>query len=104
MRSFYLRKMYQQNLLVEPGGITLDGVPRVDSRKDGVLIRRARCLPPGTSAGVVNPARRQIRPLAEREHPAHPGRMAGRATEVAGSWWPAWDKWVSQFAGGEVPA
>ena len=36
MHSFYLRKMYQENLLVEPGGITLAGVP-IDLR------RRSRC-------------------------------------------------------------
>src|SRR5437879_7691884 len=27
MHSFYLRKMYQENKLIEPGGITLAGVP-----------------------------------------------------------------------------
>ena len=27
MHSFYLRKMYQENLLVKPGGITLDKTP-----------------------------------------------------------------------------
>lgn len=27
MHSFYLRKMYQQNLLAKPGGITLKGTP-----------------------------------------------------------------------------
>src|SRR5690242_21195760 len=32
MHSFYLRKMYQENLLAKPGGITLGGVP-LDLRK-----------------------------------------------------------------------
>ena len=32
MHSFYLRKMYLENKLIEPGGITLDGVA-LDLRK-----------------------------------------------------------------------
>jgi polyhydroxyalkanoate synthase len=32
MHSFYVRNMYQKNLLREPGGITLAGVP-IDLRK-----------------------------------------------------------------------
>ncbi len=32
MHSFYLRNMYQENLLVKPGGISLDGVP-IDLRR-----------------------------------------------------------------------
>ena len=32
MHSFYLRNMYQENLLVKPGGISLDGVP-IELRK-----------------------------------------------------------------------
>src|SRR3546814_20169764 len=32
MHSFYLRKMYQENKLVEPGGITLKGV-KIDLSK-----------------------------------------------------------------------
>ena len=32
MHSFYLRNMYQENLLAQPGGITLGGVP-IDLRK-----------------------------------------------------------------------
>jgi polyhydroxyalkanoate synthase len=32
MHSFYLRNMYLENKLVEPGGVTLDGVP-IDLRK-----------------------------------------------------------------------
>jgi polyhydroxyalkanoate synthase subunit PhaC len=32
MHSFYLRNMYQENRLIKPGGISLDGVP-IDLRK-----------------------------------------------------------------------
>ncbi len=30
MHSFYLRNMYQKNLLAKPGALTIGGVPRID--------------------------------------------------------------------------
>jgi len=32
MHSYYLRNMYQKNLLVQPGGLTIDNMP-IDLRK-----------------------------------------------------------------------
>ena len=37
MHSYYLRNMYQKNLLVQPGALTLDGVP-IDLRKIAIPI------------------------------------------------------------------
>jgi polyhydroxyalkanoate synthase subunit PhaC len=129
MHSFYLRKMYQQNLLVEPGGITLGGVP-IDLRKiktpSFLLSTREDHIAPwrstyaatqiyagpvkftlsasGHIAGVVNPPGSKYGHWQNDNNPPTPEEWLAGATEVAQSWWPAWDKWVSQYAGGEVPA
>jgi polyhydroxyalkanoate synthase len=130
MHSFYLREMYQNNKLVEPGGITLGGVP-VDLRKIDVpvfmLSTREDHIAPwkstyaltqlvkgdasfclsgsGHIAGVVNP------PSAEKygyctndNNPDTPEAWLETATEHAGSWWPEWRDWLKKFAGGTVPA
>jgi polyhydroxyalkanoate synthase subunit PhaC len=129
MHSFYLRKMYQQNLLVEPGGITLGGVP-IDLRKiktpSFLLSTREDHIAPwrstyaatqiyagpvkftlsasGHIAGVVNPPGSKYGHWQNDNNPPTPEEWLAGATEVAQSWWPAWDKWVSQYAGGDVPA
>ncbi len=43
MHSFYLRNMYQENLLIKPGGITLDG--RADRSRARSRRRRSCCRP-----------------------------------------------------------
>ena len=129
MHSFYLRKMYQENLLVQPGGITLGGVP-IDLRKIKtpafLLSTREDHIAPwrstyaatqiyagpvrftlsasGHIAGVVNPPGSKYGHWQNESNPPTPDEWLAGATEVADSWWPAWDKWVSQYAGGEVPA
>ena len=96
MHSFYLRNMYQNNLLAKPGGITLDGVP-IDLGKVKtpafILSTREDHIAPWNStyaatrlfkgpvkfvlagsghiAGVVNPPG-QIRLLEQRHEPARP--------------------------------
>ena len=124
MHSFYLRNMYQENLLVEPGGITLSTACRSISRKDqdaGFHVcrparttsrRGARPMPrrSSTGAGQVRavglrphrrrrqPAGQQIRPLGERQKPAD-RRTNGSPPRpsTADSWWPLWERWVAQL-------
>ena len=130
MHSFYLRKMYQENLLIEPGGISLDDVPidlrTVDvpsfilsTKEDHIAPWKATysatqlysgkvkfCLSgSGHIAGVINP------PAAEKygywtnaRNPKAPDSWLKGATYHAGSWWPEWKKWLGRFSGGKVPA
>jgi polyhydroxyalkanoate synthase len=130
MHTFYLRKMYQENLLTKPGGITLQGVP-VDLTKIEVptliLSTREDHIAPwkstyvgtqtyggkvkfvlsasGHIAGVVNP------PSAEKycywtnsKKPKDPNKWFEKAERHDGSWWPEWLKWLSKYSGGSVPA
>jgi polyhydroxyalkanoate synthase len=130
MHSFYLRNMYQENKLVQPGGIELDGVP-IDLRRIEVpamiLSTREDHIAPwkstyaatqlykgpikfclagsGHIAGVVNP------PVPEKygywtnkENPADADEWLAGAEENTGSWWPEWRKWVKKHAGGSIPA
>jgi polyhydroxyalkanoate synthase len=129
MHSFYLRRMYQQNLLVKPGGITLDGV-RIDLRKIGtpafLLSTREDHIAPwrstyaatqiykgpikfvlsasGHIAGVVNPPGSKYGHFENPKNPPTADEWLAGATRHEGSWWPLWERWIAQYAGGEIPA
>jgi polyhydroxyalkanoate synthase subunit PhaC len=129
MHSFYLRNMYQENKLIEPGGITLAGVP-IDLRKVTVpsflLSTREDHIAPwkstyaatrlykgpvkftlsasGHIAGVVNPPGSKYGHWENAKTPPTPEEWLETATLVNDSWWPSWAKWVGKFAGGEVKA
>jgi poly[(R)-3-hydroxyalkanoate] polymerase subunit PhaC len=129
MHSFYLRNMYQENLLVKPGGISLDGVP-IDLRKirtpSFLLSTREDHIAPwrstyaatqlyrgpvkfvlsasGHIAGVVNPPGGKYGHWENDKNPPTPEEWLATATSHPGSWWPAWERWAAQYAGGEVPA
>jgi len=129
MHSFYLRNMYQENLLVKPGGITLDGVP-IDLRKiktpSFLLSTREDHIAPwrstyaatrlyrgpvkfvlsasGHIAGVVNPPGSKYGHWENDQNPPTAEEWLATATAVRDSWWPVWERWVAQYAGGEVPA
>jgi polyhydroxyalkanoate synthase len=129
MHSFYLRNMYQENLLVKPGGITLDGVA-IDLRKiktpSFLLSTREDHIAPwrstyaatriyrgpvkfvlsasGHIAGVVNPPGSKYGHWENNDNPPTAEEWLATATAVPDSWWPAWARWVSQYSGGEVPA
>lgn len=132
MHSFYLRNMYQKNLLIQPGSIELDGVP-IDLGKIAlpsfVLATREDHIAPwvaayaatqtykgpvtfvlaasGHIAGVINP------PAAgkyshwvgtNKAYPKKPEDWLATAEQRPGSWWPEWQKWIAAFADGDVDA
>ena len=128
MHSFYLRNMYQENLLVKPGGISLDGVPielrkiktpsfLLSTREDHIAPWRSTYAATqlyrgpvkfvlsasGHIAGVVNPPGSKYGHWENDNNPPTPEEWFATATAVPDSWWPVWEHWVSQYSGGEVP-
>jgi polyhydroxyalkanoate synthase len=130
MLSFYLHKFYQENRLVEPGGITLCDVP-IDLRKIRLpvymLSTREDHIAPwvttyaatqlyrgdikfvlagsGHIAGVVNPPTQQKYGYWTNERlPPDPSDWLDGAIEHSGSWWPDWAAWNAGKSGPRVPA
>jgi polyhydroxyalkanoate synthase len=130
MHSFYLRRMYQQNDLVKPGAITLAGTP-LDLRNvklpTYILSTREDHIAPwkstyratqiyggpvrfvlaasGHIAGVANPPESgKYSHWVGGSMPASPDDWFAGATELAGSWWPDWHRWVSALDKAQVPA
>jgi polyhydroxyalkanoate synthase len=123
MHSFYLRKMYMENKLVEPGGIEIDDVPidlgkikapcffistmedHIAPWKSTYLGARRFTAPvrfilggSGHIAGIVNP------PAAKKygywlnpapKLPATSGEWFSGAQQHEGSWWVNWQEWVT---------
>jgi polyhydroxyalkanoate synthase len=130
MHSFYLRNMYQQNLLATPGGVTLDGVALdlglikvpayfLSTREDHIAPWRSTYLgtqllggekrfvlaASGHIAGVVNPPEGgKYNHWVNEALPASAQEWLDGATELAGSWWGDWNRWVTAKAPGQVPA
>jgi polyhydroxyalkanoate synthase len=132
MHSYYLRNMYQKNLLIQPGGLTLDKVP-IDLRKISIPVYiqagkedhiapadsvykatqlyagpvRFMLAGSGHIAGVVNPPRAKKYQHWLNETAENPPTLAEwqkGAVEHPGSWWNDWDKWLSEKSGPRVEA
>jgi polyhydroxyalkanoate synthase len=130
MHSFYLRRMYQQNDLIKPGAITLDGV-KIDLGKIKtpayLLSTREDHIAPwqstyratqvfsgpvrfvlaasGHIAGVVNPPESgKYSHWTNEELPDSPDAWLAGSTELAGSWWPDWHRWILSQDKAMVPA
>ncbi|MCU0887821.1 MAG: class I poly(R)-hydroxyalkanoic acid synthase [Rubritepida sp.] len=130
MHSFYLRRMYQQNDLVKPGAIELLGT-KIDLRKIKVptymISTREDHIAPwkstyratqvyggpvrfvlaasGHIAGVVNPPDSgKYSHWVNEDLPEDPEAWLTGATELAGSWWPDWQRWVVGLDRTMVPA
>lgn len=131
MHSFYLRKMYQENALAQPGGIELGGVPielgKIDiptyllaAHEDHIAPwqscfkatglysgdRRFVLGQSGHIAGVVNPPKNKKYGYWTGE--LTPGDAAEEwlkgAERHGGSWWRDWHKWQARRAGKKVAA
>ena len=130
MHSTYLRGMYRQNRLIQPGGLVMNGEPldlgkiqtplyMLSTKEDHIAPWTSTFSLPGRVAGpvrfvlaasghvagVVNP------PAANRYHywvnpqwEPDPLQWLEKAEEKPGSWWLDWQEWVTQYAGPQVPA
>jgi polyhydroxyalkanoate synthase len=130
MHSFYLRNMYQKNLLSQPGGLSMKGVP-IDLRQVDIPVYFLSCredhIAPWTStyrgarlfggkvrfvlagsghiAGVVNPPEGgKYNHFINDTLPDTADAWFEGAIEVAGSWWPDWQHWVTGLDHNMVPA
>lgn len=130
MHGFYLRKMYLENQLAEPGGLAVAGVwldlskiktpsyflsaiedhispwkstyagMRLFSGKSKFVLAGS-----GHIAGVINPpVANKYKHWTNGELPEDPAEWLKQAEQYDGSWWPDWQKWVAKHAGEKVPA
>ena len=130
MHTWYLRELYLENRLVEPGGVEMDGVPIDLSTIDlPVYIQSARedhiapypsvykatqiysgdvtfmLAGSGHIAGVINPpAANKYGYWTNDELPEDPEEWIEGADYHEGSWWGHWNEWIEQYAGPRVPA
>ncbi|MGF1562719.1 MAG: PHA/PHB synthase family protein [Geminicoccaceae bacterium] len=132
MHSFYLRKMYLENKLIEPGGIVFNGTP-IDITKVRTplyfLSAKEDHIAPWTStysgfnrlkspnkqfvlagsghiAGVINPpaANKYCYWQNSKKNVAKPEDWLDGAARTEGSWWLHWADWTRSHAGDLVDA
>lgn len=130
MHSFYLRKMYLENKLIEPEGIEI-GEIKIDIRASRTpayfLSTREDHIAPwkatysgyaawngpkkftlsssGHVAGVVNaPDSGKYCFWSSSENTPSPDKWLDHADETRGSWWTDWQQWVLPFAGPQTNA
>ncbi len=130
MHSFYLRKLYMENKLVQPGGISMKGVPidlrdittpsfLISAQEDHIAPWKSTyaatqlykgpvtfvLAKSGHIAGVVNhPANNKYGYYTNPKCPPHPDDWLKDAKPHDGSWWPYWMEWLEPYAGEMVPA
>jgi poly[(R)-3-hydroxyalkanoate] polymerase subunit PhaC len=130
MYSYYLRNTYEDNKLRTPDALTMCGVPvslkRVKlptfvfaAREDHIVPWRggyesARTLggkikfvlgASGHIAGTINPASKNKRNYWVNDKlTADPEKWLAQASEVPGSWWNEWSRWLKPYGGKTVAA
>ena len=126
----YLTNLYRDNLLAQPGGLEVAGVPiDIATVKTPSYVQAGRedhIAPPesvwklthhfrgplkfvlagsGHIAGVVNhPAAGKYQYWTNPKKVATLADFIAGATETKGSWWPDWLAWIGERSGGTVPA
>jgi len=130
MYCYYLRSMYLENRLREPGALTMCG-EKIDlarlripsyilaTREDHIVpwksaYRSTQVLKgenrfvlgaSGHIAGVLNPPAANKRSYwINTSLPSNADDWLTLAVEKRGSWWSDWIEWLGRFGGGEVPA
>ncbi len=127
----YLDRLYRQNLMIKPGGMSVKGVPidlskietpayiqagredhiapgaeRVEADQDPQAARSASCWPgqaisPGWSTRRP-PTNINIGPATSRPRPCR--NSSPIRPSIKGSWWPDWIQWLKGLAGKTVKA
>ena len=124
----YLKQLYRENKLVQPGGISIAGTPiHLNTVKTPTYVQAGRedhIAPPqsvwkithhfqgplrfvlagsGHIAGVVNPPEAQ-----KYQYWTNEGKVSSLdefvagATETKGSWWPDWIRWIEGISSDKV--
>ena len=130
MHSFYLRNMYLQNRLAQPGGIVMNGTPIdvagietpayfISTIEDHIAPWKSTYLGAklfsgpvrfvlggsGHIAGIINPpAANKYGYWTNEALPESSDDWIKGAEQHAGSWWTDWSRWVAKLAGPKVPA
>lgn len=129
MHRFYLKAMYRENRLKEPGGISMKGEPIdiskvttpsyfLSTREDHIAPWKATyagaklmkgddivftLAASGHVAGVVNPPlKNKYCYWTSKQRPDDPEDWFNATHEEQGSWWPHWEEWVQKYAGKKV--
>lgn len=129
MQRFYLRNMYQKNLLAQQNGLTLCNVPlnlseiqtpifMVSTKEDHIapwestykgahLFKNLEKFILGGSghvAGIVNSPHQNKYNYWENPSLLNtPQEWMSSATSHPGSWWPCWEKWITPYGGSLTP-
>lgn len=130
MYAYYIRNMYLENRLRQPGALTMCGTPvdldKVDMPAYLLATREDHIVPwqtayasthllsgeiefvlaaSGHIAGVINPAAKNRRNYWLNNQPADdPEKWLAQAAERPGSWWTHWSAWLARHGGDRVPA
>jgi polyhydroxyalkanoate synthase len=132
MHSFYLRNMYQKNMLIKPNGISINGqgidLTQITAPGYFVSAQEDHIAPwkstyagihhfsgpikfvlggSGHIAGIINPPAKKkyfyyTNPKAKGV--INPDTWLEAAKKTEGSWWEDWAKWLAGYSGEKIPA